>query len=121
MKCISANQFRPTGSRAVARLPRTPLGLLLCAVSTLPLAQTAGQRAWLHVGPAAVQFNSSATVDVPALGGRVPGQSARASNSTTLGVEIGYELWPNVMASATVGLPPTTTLTGRDSHLTAPS
>ena len=87
--------------------------LTLAAACGVGHAQSTGQRLWVHLGVAHVDFNSSATVDVPALGGRVQGQSASASNNTTLAFEVGYELAPGVIASATLGIPPTTTITGQ--------
>lgn len=75
------------------------------------------QQGWAHLGVAHVSFNESATVDVAAFGGRVPGQSATASNNTTVGVEVGWEVSKDVIASLTLGLPPTTTLTGKGGPL----
>ena len=65
---------------------------------------------WLHVGPVNVKFSPDATIR---LGGAVvPGADLEASSSTTLGLEVGYDLSPNLSARLTVGLPPTTRLTG---------
>ena len=87
--------------------------LTLTAVCGVGHAQSNGERVWVHLGVAHVDFNSGATVSVPALGGQVQGQSASASNNTTLAFEVGYELAPRVIASATLGIPPTTTITGQ--------
>ena len=65
---------------------------------------------WVHAGPVQVQFHTKADVSVD--GAPVPGGGVDASNSTTLGLEIGYDLTPNVAARLTVGVPPTTKLTG---------
>lgn len=68
---------------------------------------------WLHVGVAEVKFHSSATVDVPAFGGRIPGQSLTAADNTAFAFEIGYEVMPNWIVSVTAGVPPKTSITGR--------
>lgn len=88
---------------------------LVAALGGLAAGSVCSQPAapgWLHLGAAYVDFDASATVKVPALGGTVPGQSAQASNNTTLGLEVGWRVLPDVIVSATVGLPPTTTLKG---------
>ena len=66
---------------------------------------------WVNVGVGYVNFNSSATVSVA--GVDVPGQNAAASNNTTLLAEFGYDITKNWAARLTVGIPPTTTLTGK--------
>ena len=75
----------------------------------LALAQSPGPW-WVHVGPAHAKFHTSAEVS---LGGAVvPGAGVNASSNTTLGLEVGYDLTPNLAARVTVGVPPTTRITG---------
>lgn len=68
---------------------------------------------WVRVGPAAVNFSSSAVVKVG--GGVVPGASANADTNYTLAVEIGRNLTPNWAVGLTLGLPPTAKLYGTGS------
>ncbi|WP_158290010.1 OmpW family protein [Ramlibacter sp. WS9] len=65
---------------------------------------------WVHVGPVNVTFHTSA--DVSLGGAAVPGAGLAASSNTTLGLEVGYDLTPNLAARVTVGVPPTTRITG---------
>lgn len=89
------------------------VGLVLVAAAALPAqAQRAEGPFWLHLGAAAVAFDSRAEVDVAAFGGRVPGQSAQARHNTTVALELGYAISPQLVLSATVGIPPVTRLTG---------
>ena len=56
-------------------------------------AQAAGATSspwWLHAGPVRVQFNTKA--DVRLGGAPVPGAGVEASDNTTFGIEIGYDL-----------------------------
>ena len=81
----------------------------LLALPGLALAQSTGPW-WVHVGPAHAKFHTSAEVS---LGGAVvPGAGTNASSNTTLGLEVGYDLTPNLAARVTVGVPPTTRITG---------
>jgi outer membrane protein len=86
----------------------TLLGSLL-VLSSVAAAQTEGPW-WVHVGPGHVQFNTDAHVTLG--GALVPGANIKASDITTLGVEIGYDLTPNVSARVTAGVPTSTKLTG---------
>lgn len=87
---------------------------LLTATSVAAIAQTVSQTLpgpwWVHVGPVGVLFNTGAEVKIG--GQTVPGGSVQTSNSTTLGVEVGYDVTPNLAARFTMGVPPTTTVTG---------
>jgi len=64
---------------------------------------------WVNVGVGYVNFNSSATI--LSNGNTIPA-SATASNNTTALAEFGYDITKNWAARLTVGIPPTTTLTG---------
>ncbi len=64
---------------------------------------------WVNVGAGFVNFNSSANI---LLAGSTLPASATASNNTTLLAEFGYDITKNWSARLTVGIPPTTTLTG---------
>lgn len=82
------------------------LGLCACATAQ---AQTSP---WtVRVGAAHVGF--SAKADVSVNGTAVPGGDASASGNTTLGFEVSYDLAPRWKTRFLVGIPPTTTLTGR--------
>jgi outer membrane protein len=85
----------------------------LHAMAGVALAQSSADMPgpwWVHAGPVQVQFHTTAAVN---LGGAVvPGGGADANNNTTLGLEIGRDLTPNLAARLTVGVPPRTTLTG---------
>ncbi|HSV84863.1 MAG TPA: OmpW family outer membrane protein [Ramlibacter sp.] len=85
---------------------------LLGSLLLLPVMAAAQTRSpwWIHVGPDHVQFHTKA--DVRLAGASVSGANVEASSNTTLGVEIGYDLSPNLSARVTVGVPPTTKLTG---------
>jgi len=64
---------------------------------------------WVNVGVGYVNFNSSASI--LSNGDTLPA-SATASSNTTLLAEFGYDITKNWAARLTVGIPPTTTLTG---------
>jgi outer membrane protein len=65
---------------------------------------------WIHLGPAFVDFKNGGSVS--AGGAVVPNASTKASNNTTLGLELGYDLSESFAVRATVGVPPTTTVEG---------
>ena len=65
---------------------------------------------WIHVGPANIKFKNGG--DVTVAGAVVPDASTKASNNTTLGLELGYDVSPQMSARLTVGLPPTTSVEG---------
>jgi len=75
------------------------------------LAQSSAKKWWLHTGPVAVKFNTDTALIVA--GAPVDGANAQAKDNTTLAFEIGYEVAPSTIVSLTVGVPPTTTLTGK--------
>ncbi|HSW05134.1 OmpW/AlkL family protein [Aquabacterium sp.] len=88
------------------------LACLLAATGTA-VAQAAPDRAspwWLHAGPVQVQFHTKADVRVG--GAPLPGAGVDASSNTTLGLEIGHDMTPNIAARLTIGVPPTTRLSG---------
>jgi outer membrane protein len=74
-----------------------------------PTAESAGP--WsVHVGPVSVHFHPKAEVS---LGGAViPGAGVEASSNVTLGLEVAYAVNPNLAGRLTIGVPPTTKLTG---------
>ena len=65
---------------------------------------------WVHVGVAQVGFKNGGDVTVG--GAVVPASSTHASNNTTLAFEVGYDLAPQAALRLTVGVPPTTTVSG---------
>lgn len=69
------------------------------------------QRWYVHLGPAGLLFDASATVGLA--GQRVPGGNATVANNSGLEVEAGYYITPNIAVSITGGLPLTTKATGR--------
>lgn len=81
----------------------------LLSLPALALAQSPGPW-WVHVGPVHAKFHTAA--DVSLGGAIVPGAGLEASSNTTLGLEVGYDLTPNLAARVTVGVPPTTRITG---------
>jgi outer membrane protein len=83
----------------------------LLMVSTLASAQSPAAGPWsVRAGPAHIQFHTQSEVS---LGGIViPGAGVQASSSTALAFDIGYDLSPNLAARLTLGLPPTTRITG---------
>ncbi|HSW19280.1 MAG TPA: OmpW family outer membrane protein [Ramlibacter sp.] len=81
----------------------------LLALPGLSLAQSPGPW-WVHVGPVNVKFHTNAEASLGGAG--IPGAGLEASSSTTLGLEVGYDLTPNLAARVTVGVPPTTRITG---------
>lgn len=68
---------------------------------------------WTHVGVARVAFQESAKLY--AAGSAVPGADAQASDNTTLLLEGGYKFTPNWSTSVTIGIPPTSDVTGTGS------
>lgn len=91
--------------------PTTFVGVLtLCGAAAAQSAPGAVGPWSAHVGPAYVQFHTKADVSVG--GATIPGAGVEASNSTTLGLEVAYDLSPSLAARLTVGVPPTTKLTG---------
>lgn len=88
----------------------------LLATSGMGMAQSLMQGIgpwWVHVGPAQVQFQTKADVRVG--GATVPGGGVDASSRTTVGAEFGYDLTPAWSARMTLGVPPTTRLSGTGS------
>jgi outer membrane protein len=65
---------------------------------------------WIHLGPAYIDFKNGG--GVVAGGSVVPNASTKASNNTTLGLEIGYDLNAAFALRLTVGAPPTTQVEG---------
>jgi outer membrane protein len=88
--------------------------LVLAVSSTLALpthAQNAEQKFWAHAGPVAVRFHTDTELKVG--GAAVAGANASASNNISLGLELGYDITPAIALSMTLGIPPTTKLTGK--------
>jgi len=90
--------------------PRVAAAIALMSALTC-YAQSSDKKFWSHVGPVAVRFNTDTQLTVG--GAPVNGANADAKNNVSLGVELGYEVAPAILVSLTVGLPPTTTLTGK--------
>ncbi|KTW04602.1 hypothetical protein NS258_17850, partial [Sphingomonas sanguinis] len=67
------------------------------------------RRFYVRLGAARVMFDEKA--DVKLAGQPLPGANATASNNNGVSLDIGYFLTPNVSVAATVGVPPTSTLT----------
>ena len=65
---------------------------------------------WVRVGPAAVSFSESATISIG--GATVPGATVKAQNNTTLALELGYKLSPAWSMGLTIGVPPTSEVSG---------
>ncbi|MGY2046591.1 OmpW/AlkL family protein [Methylobacterium sp. JK268] len=65
---------------------------------------------YLRVGAAGIWFDASAKVSVS--GVRIPGGTARVKDNVAVIAEAGYHLTPNWSAALSVGIPPTTTLSG---------
>ena len=87
---------------------------LLCAaalvVPMLAAAQSNQHPYWIHLGPTFVQFENGGDVTVG--GAVVPNASSRATDNTTLGFELGYDLTPQYSVRLTLGVPPTTNVEG---------
>lgn len=74
-------------------------------------AASAQSSPWtVRLGAAHVGFSTRAEVQVN--GTTVPGADASASNNTTLGLELSYDITPRWTGRFLIGVPPTTTLTG---------
>ena len=87
--------------------------LLSAAALTAPMAaiaQSSEHPFWIHLGPTSVQFENGGDVKVG--GAVVPNASTRATDNTTLGIELGYDLSPQFSARLTLGVPPTTNVEG---------
>ncbi len=84
--------------------------LAACAAAAAQPSPDAPSPWWVHAGPVHIQFHTDSVVS--AGGSELPGAGIKASSNTTLGFEFGYDLTPNIAARLTVGIPPTTRLTG---------
>lgn len=88
------------------------LGVLLIAVAFPVAAQTSP---WsLHLGPGFVMLHVKAQPEAPP-GTPIPGAGLDADNGTTLGLEIAYDVSPDLTARLTVGVPVKTTVTASGS------
>jgi len=92
------------------KLSIRPLSIAALVVPVLAAAQPSESPYWIHLGPALVQFENGGDVTVG--GAIVPGASTRATDNTTLGVELGYDLTPHYAVRLTLGIPPTTSVEG---------
>lgn len=92
---------------------KTFTALAACALClTVGHANAADTSPWtVRLGPAHVGFSTKANVSVG--GNPVPGGDASASGSTTLGIELAYDLSDQLTARFLAGIPPETTLTGQ--------
>ena len=82
----------------------------------IPMAAQAQQsdrdhqrRFYVRLGAARIIFDEKA--DVKLAGQTLPGANATASNNNGISLDIGYFLTPDLSVAATVGVPPTSTLT----------
>lgn len=83
-------------------------GLFACAWAS---AQTAPASPWsVRLGVAHIGFNPKAEVFLG--GAPVPGADVELKNNTTLTLEIGYSISPQLTGRLLLGVPPTTTFTG---------
>jgi outer membrane protein len=95
---------------------------LLVTTQTVVIIMVAGQTAlaaessptsgfYVDLGAAGLLFDTNASLDVA--GSPLLGSNLHASNNVTLGLGIGYFVTPNISLLTVLGVPPTTTLTGR--------
>jgi outer membrane protein len=94
-------------------LKTVPLAILAATLLTGAAASAQDAPAgpfWVHVGVAYVDFKNGGEVSVA--GTIVPGASTKASNNTTLALELGYDLNEQVALGLTMGVPPTTKVEG---------
>ncbi|MFM0415715.1 MULTISPECIES: OmpW/AlkL family protein [Paraburkholderia] len=95
---------------------KAAIGLALFAsLATTAQAQSVAARSdddqwWVRAGPAWVAFDEKAELKLA--GNTVPGAGADVKNNAAFLAELGYRLLPNLSLALTVGVPPTTTLTG---------
>jgi outer membrane protein len=94
-------------------MKHTPVMTALFACGVLACASASAQDSpWsVRLGAAHIGFDTQA--DVFLGGALVPGGNAKAKSNTTVGLEIGYSISPEWTGRLLVGLPPTTTLTGK--------
>jgi outer membrane protein len=94
-------------------MKNTPTALAACALCLAAgHASAADPSPWtVRLGPAHVGFSTKADVSVG--GNPVPGGDASASSSTTLGIELAYDVSDRLTARFLAGIPPETTLTGQ--------
>lgn len=87
--------------------------LAACALClTVGQAGAADVSPWtVRLGAAHVDFSTKAEVSVA--GSLVPGGDASASSSTTLGIELAYDVSDRLTARFLAGIPPETTLNGK--------
>lgn len=94
-----------------SRLIPACLAALACAHLTGAHAadSSTDKRLWLHLGVARITYNEK--VDV-SMGGSAYSNlpDAGFSSNRALVFDVGYELWPGLIASFMAGTPPTTTL-----------
>lgn len=93
--------------------------IALTSLATCALCLSVGQASaadtspWtVRLGPANVAFSTQTDVQVG--GNLVPGGDASASSSTTLGIELSYDVSDRLTARFLAGIPPETTLSGKD-------
>ena len=67
------------------------------------------RRFYVRLGAARIMFDEKA--DVKLAGQPLPGANATVSNNNSISLDIGYFLTPDLSVAATVGVPPTSTLT----------
>lgn len=88
-----------------------PLLAAFAAFTSLVGPVQAEEGDWrLRIGPGRIAFHEDVTLNVG--GAVVPGANAKLSDDTTLLAEIGYRFTPQWSAGLTIGIPPTTKVTG---------
>jgi len=100
-------------------MKNTKTALAACALClSAGAASAADTSPWtVRLGPAHVGFSTQADVSVG--GNPVPGGDASASSSTTLGIELAYDVSDRLTARFLAGIPPETTLSGKGSLASA--
>lgn len=89
----------------------SPAVLLATLLAVGHSAASADEGPWrVRVGPARITFDESVTLS--AGGAAVPGAGATLSDNTALLAEIGYRLTPAWSLGLTIGVPPTTKVSG---------
>ena len=95
------------------KLPVTTIIVIIMVAGQTALAAKSSPTSgfYVDVGAAGLLFDTNASIDVA--GSPLPGANLHASNNVTLGLGIGYFVTPNISLLTVLGVPPTTTLTGR--------
>ena len=94
-----------------ARLAATAVCTMAASILAVPKASAAEAEPWfVQIGPARIAFSERVTLSVA--GTEVPGAGAKLTDNTTLVADIGYRFTPEWSAAVTIGIPPTTKVSG---------